>query len=95
MATRLSVLSISAFRHPESYILHPTSYVEPFVEGLWLMDSLFFSVGLAVHRRRHYFILRFLLDRKTLAVPVAQLDRASGYGPEGSGFESLQVCHFP
>ena len=24
-------------------------------------------------------------------VPVAQLDRASGYGPEGRGFESLQV----
>ena len=25
---------------------------------------------------------------------VAQLDRASGYGPEGLGFESLQACHF-
>lgn len=26
--------------------------------------------------------------------PVAQLDRASGYGPEGLGFESLRVYHF-
>ena len=25
------------------------------------------------------------------AAPVAQLDRASGYGPEGRGFESLQA----
>ena len=25
---------------------------------------------------------------------VAQLDRASGYGPEGLGFESLQAYHF-
>lgn len=24
--------------------------------------------------------------------PVAQLDRASGYGPGGSGFESLRAC---
>ena len=26
--------------------------------------------------------------------PVAQLDRASGYGPEGLGFESLRAYHF-
>ena len=26
-------------------------------------------------------------------VRVAQLDRASGYGPEGQGFESLIACH--
>ena len=25
--------------------------------------------------------------------PLAQLDRASGYGPEGQGFESLRVRH--
>ena len=25
--------------------------------------------------------------------PLAQLDRASGYGPEGRGFESLKVRH--
>ena len=25
------------------------------------------------------------------AAPVAQLDRASGYGPEGRGFDSLQA----
>ena len=25
--------------------------------------------------------------------PLAQLDRASGYGPEGRGFESLTACH--
>ncbi len=24
--------------------------------------------------------------------PLAQLDRASGYGPEGQGFESLTAC---
>ena len=24
--------------------------------------------------------------------PLAQLDRASGYGPEGRGFESLTAC---
>ena len=24
--------------------------------------------------------------------PLAQLDRASGYGPEGQGFESLAAC---
>ena len=28
------------------------------------------------------------------SVPVAQLDRASGYGPEGWGFELLQVHHY-
>ncbi len=27
--------------------------------------------------------------------PVAQLDRASGYGPEGCRFKSYQVHHFP
>ena len=26
--------------------------------------------------------------------PIAQLDRASGYGPEGLGFKSLWVYHF-
>jgi hypothetical protein len=26
--------------------------------------------------------------------PVAQLDRASGYEPEGRGFESLRARHF-
>ena len=26
--------------------------------------------------------------------PIAQLDRASGYGPGGLGFESLWVCTF-
>ena len=25
--------------------------------------------------------------------PLAQLDRASGYGPEGQGFESLMLRH--
>ena len=28
-----------------------------------------------------------------LAAPIAQLDRASGYGPEGWGFESLSARH--
>ncbi len=29
------------------------------------------------------------------AAPVAQLDRASGYGPEGRGFDSLQARYAP
>ena len=28
------------------------------------------------------------------SAPIAQLDRASGYGPEGLGFKSLWVYHF-
>ena len=28
-----------------------------------------------------------------LQVALAQLDRASGYGPEGRGFESLMLRH--
>ena len=28
-----------------------------------------------------------------LNAPLAQLDRVSGYGPEGQGFESLTACH--
>ena len=31
------------------------------------------------------------LYRKALYAPLAQLDRASGYGPEGRGFESLRA----
>ena len=30
-----------------------------------------------------------------LSAPVAQLDRASGYEPEGREFESLRAHHFP
>ena len=29
---------------------------------------------------------------KAQCAPLAQLDRASGYGPEGRGFESLTAC---
>ena len=29
-----------------------------------------------------------------VSAPIAQLDRASGYGPEGLGFKSLWVYHF-
>ena len=37
------------------------------------------------------------LERKVLPfpAPVAQLDRASGYEPEGREFESLRAHHFP
>ena len=28
------------------------------------------------------------------SAPLAQLDRASGYGPEGQEFESLRVRHY-
>ena len=31
---------------------------------------------------------------KDVNAPVAQLDRASDYGSEGLGFESLRACHF-
>ena len=31
---------------------------------------------------------------KQCAAPLAQLDRASGYGPEGQEFESLRVRHY-
>ncbi len=30
---------------------------------------------------------------KKLYAPMAQLDRALGYGPGGLGFESLWACH--
>ena len=32
-----------------------------------------------------------IVNAPTERVPLAQLDRASGYGPEGRGFESLMV----
>ena len=32
---------------------------------------------------------------KTTYAPVAQLDRASGYGPEGREFESSPACQNP
>ena len=44
-------------------------------------------------RRWYYGIRLFDENHAFIRVPVAQLDRASGYGPEGSGFESLQVRH--
>ena len=31
------------------------------------------------------------LSGRTESAPLAQLDRASGYGPEGRGFESLRA----
>ena len=33
----------------------------------------------------------FYLQDEYYNAPIAQLDRASGYGPEGLGFESLWV----
>ena len=33
------------------------------------------------------------LSERTGYAPLAQLDRASGYGPEGRGFESLRAYH--
>ena len=38
------------------------------------------------------FKLSIINDRYA---PLAQLDRASGYGPEGQGFESLTACQNP
>ncbi len=34
------------------------------------------------------------LNFVSVVAPVAQLDRASDYGSEGLGFESLRACHF-
>ena len=34
----------------------------------------------------------FKLSKIDRHAPLAQLDRASGYGPEGQGFESLKAC---
>ena len=36
--------------------------------------------------------LKLFLNDKKLYAPVAQLDRVSGYGPEGWGFESSRAC---
>ena len=33
-----------------------------------------------------------ILDERHRYAPLAQLDRVSGYGPEGQGFESLAAC---
>ena len=33
-------------------------------------------------------------DRVSVSAPLAQLDRASGYEPEGREFESLRAHHF-
>ena len=33
-------------------------------------------------------------SRAARCAPVAQLDRASGFEPEGRGFESLPACHY-
>ena len=44
------------------------------------------------------FLLLFVLNYAIIIklsmrhAPLAQLDRASGYGPEGRGFESLTAC---
>ena len=45
-----------------------------------------------LHFRFGYAIINKLFGAKQYA-PLAQLDRASGYGPEGRGFESLTAYH--
>ena len=42
-----------------------------------------------LHFISRYAIISELSERHA---PLAQLDRASGYGPEGRGFESLTAC---
>ena len=44
-----------------------------------------------LHFRFGYAIINKLFGARQYA-PLAQLDRASGYGPEGRGFESLTAC---
>ena len=41
-----------------------------------------------MHFKKHHAIITKLSVRHA---PLAQLDRASGYGPEGRGFESLRA----
>ena len=43
----------------------------------------------------HFHFERVIMKRSYESgyAPLAQLDRASGYGPEGRGFESLMACH--
>ena len=36
--------------------------------------------------------MRGILSERSRNAPLAQLDRVSGYGPEGRGFESLKAC---
>ena len=43
---------------------------------------------------KSYAIITELSARQWYAL-LAQLDRASGYGPEGQGFESLRACQKP
>ena len=55
------------------------------------------SVGVRVSPRAPSFELRFKTGMNLsfqCCAPVAQLDRASGYGPEGCRFESYRVHHF-
>ena len=46
---------------------------------------------IAAGKNRLQFIKTYASIIK-LHAPVAQLDRASGYGPEGRGFESSSAC---
>ena len=53
------------------------------MEKLFLIfrkKGLLFPDGCAILNERHGY------------APLAQLDRVSGYGPEGQGFESLTAC---
>ena len=42
----------------------------------------------------HFILGRGIIfkSQEVKYAPLAQLDRASGYGPEGRGFESLTAC---
>ena len=57
--------------------------VIPVEEKIFLKKLLHFSSSCAN-----------ILGQKKYAL-LAQLDRASGYGPEGRGFESLTACSKP
>ena len=50
-----------------------------------MINSIFFYKNIDIFK-----IIVYNLTRKA---PIAQLDRASGYGPEGLGFESLWAHH--
>ena len=53
------------------------------------------------HELDSEFLLHFLFSYGNMIklsvrhAPLAQLDRASGYGPEGQEFESLTACQKP
>ena len=43
---------------------------------------------MVINHTMKYYLIKLNLNREIKKAPVAQLDRALGYGPGGSGFKS-------